>query len=107
MNKHFIAPEQRRLDIAVMTDPLTAWSPRRTQAEASKPIATTVYRIDAPFELRTSSVAATLAHFLAAVVIGVIFVGVIFNASHAADVMSQPTLTIDGAKSIGANAIAI
>src|SRR5215831_3907322 len=107
MSKNFIPPERRRLAIAVITDPLTAWSPLRTRAEASNTNSNAAYRIDAPFELRTSSVASTLVHFLAAVVIGVVFVGVIFDTSLAADIMSQPTLTTDGAKSIGANAIAL
>jgi glc operon protein GlcG len=62
--------------------------------------------IRAPLKWRTS-LAEVAVQLLAAFVIGVLLIGVLFQAALAADIVSQPSLTIDGAKNIAAIAISI
>jgi glc operon protein GlcG len=67
---------------------------------------------NAPFisrdvEIHRPALAAIVVQVLAAFVIGILLLGALVETSAAADVTNQPTLTIEGAKSIAADAVSI
>jgi len=97
------SPARRRLEIAVATDPNLVWI-RKTRPASI--VRSNIIGKDLYEQTPNDKFAIAVIRLLFVAIVCLFAFGAAFQSAFAADIAQQPTLTIDGARSVAAHAIA-